>query len=243
MEWAMETIGQLAEFQFSFALMATFFAGILTSFNPCMLGMATSITAFQDRKKQKNTFPIILTFMLSFSITLTMLGVVSSFFGNQVLEWNEQYGAMLYKLLAMIFILIGCYVVGLRLRHIVRWFPFTIVGFYLKQEKDNHRKPARPLVKAYALGTIFGLTPSPCTTPMVIAMLAYTTVTGSTMLGGLLLFVYGIGHSIPFLILGLMTGKVRRSRWMIRSHRVINKGLGTALIFIGLFFFWYDGTL
>lgn len=238
MDWAFEIIRQLGEFKFFIALLISFLAGLVTSFNPCMLGMASSVMAFQDDSKKKGHFPIIFTFMLSFSITLTLLGVVSSFFGDQILHWNEEYGDTFYNLLAMIFILLGCYLIGLRLHHLLQWLPFKIIAFYSKQTKQ--KKSKHPIIKAYSLGTLFGLTPSPCTTPMILAMLAYTSVTGSVALGGLLLLAYGIGHSIPFLIIGWVTGAVKRAGWMVRWHRMLNKGLGVVLILIGFYYFLYE---
>lgn len=240
MDWAFEAMNKLGDFQFSVALLISFLAGLVTSFNPCMLGMASSVMAFQGESKKKSHLPIIFTFMLSFSITLTLLGVVSSFFGDQILDWDEEYGDTFYNLLAMIFILLGFYVIGLRLHHLLQWLPFKIIAFYSKQTKQ--KKSKHPIIKAYSLGTLFGLTPSPCTTPMILAMLAYTSVTGSVMLGGLLLLTYGIGHSIPFLIIGWVTGTVKRAGWMIRWPRLLNKGLGMVLILIGLYFFLYENT-
>jgi cytochrome c-type biogenesis protein len=241
MNWAMETIHQLSDYPIYIAVLISFLAGLVTSFNPCMLGMASSIAAFQDDTKKKSQMPVILAFMLSFAITLTLLGVISSFFGDQVLQWSEQFGSTLYKLLAVIFVLVGCYLFGLRIHHLFHWLPFTIVAFYSKSKPKN-KKPAPPIIRAFSLGSLFGVTPSPCTTPVVLAMLAYTTITQSTLLGGLLLFSYGIGHGIPFLIIGWLTGAVKRSKWMVRWHRLLNKGLASGLILIGLYFFFYENT-
>jgi cytochrome c-type biogenesis protein len=58
MEWAFETLRQLGEFQFPVALLISFLAGVVTSFNPCMLGMASSVMAFQDDSKKKSHLPI-----------------------------------------------------------------------------------------------------------------------------------------------------------------------------------------
>jgi cytochrome c-type biogenesis protein len=239
LEWAFQTLEQLANFNYPVAILISFAAGLVTSVNPCMLGMASSILAFQNEEKSKSPVPIILTFMLSFAMTLTLLGIVGSFFGDKVLQLNRQFGSSLYSIIAMVFVLIGLYIIGLRLHHILKFLPFKIVAFYSKKVQKK-KDEVHPLAKAYSLGTLFGLTPSPCTTPMIIAMLAYTTVTGSVLLGGILLFAYGIGHGIPFLVIGLMSGTFKRRGWVVRWHRLINKGIGIGLILVGLFFFFYE---
>lgn len=107
MEWATHIIDQLANIHFSIALIVSFSVGLLTSFNPCMLGMASSIFAFKGESKNKSILPITLTFMISFTLTFTILGVVSIFFGEQVLEWTEQYEDLFHNFLGFLFLLIG----------------------------------------------------------------------------------------------------------------------------------------
>lgn len=135
------------------------------------------------------------------------------------------------------FVAIGCYVIGFKFRHFFRWLPFKIVSFYARQGKLKRNEVHRPLIEAYSLGTLFGLTPSPCTTPMILAMIAYTSVTGSIASSALLLLVYGMGHGIPFLIIGWMTGALKSTGWMERWHQILNKGIGVGLILIGFYFF------
>lgn len=237
MEWASEIINQLANLHISIALLASFVTGLFTSFNPCMLGMASSVIAFQDESRKKSVLPIALTFMISFMVTFTVLGVVSVFFGEQVLEWTEKYGETFHHLLAVVFVIIGCYMIGFRFRHLLRWLPFKIVSFYSKQGNPKRNEVHQPLIKAYSLGTLFGLTPSPCTTPMILAMIAYTSVTGSISSSALLLLVYGIGHGISFLIIGWMAGALKSTGWMERWHQILNKGIGVGLMLISLYFF------
>jgi cytochrome c-type biogenesis protein len=140
----------------------------------------------------------------------------------------------------MLFILLGIYLLGLRLHHLLNSMPFSLVAFYLKQDKKKYSHRRNPVIKAYSLGTLFGLTPSPCTTPVIIAMITYTTLKGSVLLGGFLLLAYGLGHSIPFLVVGGLTGIFKHRGWMIRWHRLINKGLGITFIVIGFYFLFRD---
>lgn len=237
MEWATHIIDQLANIHFSIALIVSFSVGLLTSFNPCMLGMASSIFAFKGESKNKSILPITLTFMISFTLTFTILGVVSIFFGEQVLEWTEQYEDLFHNFLSFLFLLIGFYVLGLRLHHFLGLLPFRVVTFYSKPEKKQ-QKPRNPIMKAYSLGTLFGLTPSPCTTPMIIAMIAFASITGSLVKSTLLLLVYGIGHGTPFLIIGWLARVLKNTRWMVRWQKLLSKAIGVGLFLVGLYFFF-----
>lgn len=53
-----------------------------------------------------------------------------------------------------------------------------------------------------------------------------------------LLLAYGIGHSIPILIVGWMTGALNHSGWMERWHHMMNKVIGVGLIFIAVLLFF-----
>lgn len=237
MEWATQIIDQLANIHFSVALIVSFSVGLLTSFNPCMLGMASSIFAFKGELKNKSIFPIALSFMTSFTVMFTILGVVSIFFSEQVLKWTKQYEDLFHNFLGFLFLFIGFYVLGLRFHHFIGLLPFKVVTFYAKPEKKQ-QKSGNPIIKAYSLGTLFGLTPSPCTTPMIIAMIAFASITGSLLKSTLLLLVYGIGHGTPFLIIGWLARVLKNAGWMLRWQRLLNKAIGLVLFIVGLYFFF-----
>lgn len=233
MEWALKYIQELTQYKFPMALLISFGAGLVSSFNPCMIGMGTSIIAFQKKPPKKNNVTILL-FMLSFSGTLAVLGLVASFFGNQILIITEEYGKVFQAVLSLVFVSLGCYMIGVKMRHIFRWLPFKIFVFYSAKQKQQ-RKQVPQSVKIYSLGSLFAITPSPCTTPMILAMVVYTSSTQSPLLGTILLFVYGLGHSFPFLLIGNLTNMLNKKvfhQW----HRVVNIGLGCLIILYGLYF-------
>jgi cytochrome c-type biogenesis protein len=241
MEWAFQNLQQLSEFNFYAAVAISFFAGVVTSVNPCMLGMASSVLSFQHHLSRRGQLVIGLIFMGSFALTLTLLGWVSSYFGDRVFQWNQMYGSSLYMVLGIVFIGIGCYIWGLRMRHLMRHIPIRIVAFYTKQS-TNKNTQVHPGFKAASLGSLFGLTPSPCTTPMILAMLAYTMMKGSVVMGSILLFSYGIGHGVPFILMSWISGTINRSRWMMRWQRLFYKVIGLLIFFVGIYFLFYEVT-
>lgn len=54
-EWALKYIQELTQYKFPMALLISFGAGLVSSFNPCMIGMGTSIIAFQKNPKKRIT--------------------------------------------------------------------------------------------------------------------------------------------------------------------------------------------
>lgn len=68
---------------------------------------------------------------------------------------------------------------------------------------------------AFLLGMSFALTVSPCCTPLVFGILAYTSAAGSPLYGSVLLACFALGHALP--LVALATG-VRRVRLCLNGE-------------------------
>jgi len=115
MEWIVDFLKQLSNIDFSIAVFISFFAGLLTGFDLCRVGMASSVLVFQNKSKKKVIFSTSLVIMISFIITFTILGIISIFLGEQIIEWFKEYENMFNNFLAIIFASMGLYMLGLRL--------------------------------------------------------------------------------------------------------------------------------
>lgn len=56
-----------------------------------------------------------------------------------------------------------------------------------------------PITSAFALGALLGVVWLPCVGPVLGAVLAYAATAGAAAESGVLLFVYGLGFSVPLL--------------------------------------------
>lgn len=91
---------------------------------------------------------------------------------------------------------------------------------------------------ALAAGFLAALILAPCGTPILAAVLSYAAYVGTIATGTLLLFIYGIGLSVPLLLVGTATGAV--SVRLARSAAMvwIERTSGIALIGVGLYLLW-----
>jgi cytochrome c-type biogenesis protein len=55
---------------------------------------------------------------------------------------------------------------------------------------------------SFLLGASFALVLSPCCTPLVIVILAYTSTSGDPWYGSALLAIFAVGHALPLLGIG-----------------------------------------
>ena len=88
-------------------------------------------------------------------------------------------------------------------------------------------------------GILGGIFSSPCSTPVLIALLAIVAEKGNIFWGVLLLLIYSIGHGILAVIAGTSIGFVQKlsSNEKYGSFSVVLKVvMGTVILLIG--FFW-----
>ena len=94
-----------------------------------------------------------------------------------------------------------------------------------------------PLV-AFFMGFTFSFAWTPCVGPALSSVLIMASGTGSNLMGNLLVAIYTIGFTLPFLLLGLFTTQVLN---FLKSHQKLLKYAvkvgGALLILIGFMTF------
>ena len=91
---------------------------------------------------------------------------------------------------------------------------------------------------AFIAGILGGVFSSPCSTPVIIALLSVIAAEGTLMKGALLMLLYALGSSSLALILGFSPALIRklgRSGKMHAVSSVLNAILGIAILALGLY--------
>ncbi|EHM10804.1 thiol:disulfide interchange protein [Thermanaerovibrio velox DSM 12556] len=92
--------------------------------------------------------------------------------------------------------------------------------------------PPGPL-GAVLTGSALAVVSSPCSSPFLIAMLSAAVGSGSAVSGALLMLVYSMGHSVPFILAGLSGAAIRRvieSRWLSAGERAFRLLAGLIML-------------
>jgi cytochrome c-type biogenesis protein len=209
------------------APLAVFFGGALTASNPCVLAMIPLMMAFvgayQGTSGARKAFSFSLLFVVGLTITFTLLGFVAALMGKLV----GDVGRFWPYLVAAV-----CFIMGLHLLEI--W------NFDLPLPQAWKPKPTGPW-GAFLLGLLFGVVSTPCATPILAVLLVYIASKGNLAYGGLLLFLYALGHCALILIAGTSMGLAKRlieSKGLNTGLAYLRKGSGVLIILIGFYFIW-----
>ena len=80
---------------------------------------------------------------------------------------------------------------------------------------DVRDLPVPPVVTAYAAGLTFALAASPCSTPILAAILAFAATQNSPLLGASLLFTYSAGYIAPVIVAATATVRAPKANVLL----------------------------
>lgn len=217
-------ISQLIQQNPWLAILGVFIGGAITASNPCVLAMIPllmSVVAGTEGTSIKKSVGFSLLFVLGLSVTFTILGLISALMGRML----GDVGTFWKYLVAGVCLIMGAHLLGL--------FKFN-VNFpqHLSVKKGGS-------LGAFLLGLLFGVVSTPCAVPILAVLLAYVASRGNVIYGGLLLFIYALGHSALILIAGTSMGAAKKlieSRRLRKTNLALQKIAGIIIILVGAYF-------
>ena len=206
--------------------------GLLLSLTPCIFPMIPITVGILQANKTNSTFGnfiLALCYTLGISFTFAILGLVAAF-GSCV--FGELQGSP-WAIIPLVAIL--------------AYLSFSMLGFYelyiprFMQPDAGTIQGGSP-VSAFTFGLISGLVASPCSSPGLILILTYVTSISASggvlnyLEGFALLFVFGIGSSLPLLLIGTFSGAInllpQAGMWMEEVKKLIG------LMLLGMSFYY-----
>ena len=226
MNSVLDTLSEVIKNNFWIAPIISLIAGILTSFTPCSLSSVPLVIGYvggTDSKEPKKAFKLSLVFALGSAVTFTSLGVIATMFGKMF----RFTGNWWYLVLAILLI-----IMVLQLWEIIDIIP---------QNNLLTKNKKRGFIGAFIAGILAGLFASPCSTPVLIVLLAIVSAKGSLLYGILLLLLYSIGHSILVVVAGTSIGFVKRTKQSTKYEKinnVIKIVFGILILVLALYMFY-----
>ena len=179
-----------------------FLAGVFSFLSPCVLPIVPGFISYivgksfndiQNSSKKENLklLPLIILFIIGFSIVFIIMGAsidfLSDFFYDLKKEMNIFSGILI--------IFLGLFFLGI-----------LKVPFLNLERKINFDRLQNLSFFPLLIGMAFAFGWSPCIGPILGSVLAIAI--NDSVNGTLLLTIYSIGLGVPFLIVGLMMGRL-----------------------------------
>ncbi len=218
----LESLSTLITNNFWIAPLIALLAGLLTSVTPCSLASIPLVIGYVGGKdiSTKKSLQLSLIFALGTAVTFTALGVIATLFG----DFLGLTGGIWYIILGVFLILMV-----LEIWEVTHILPKT--NFISKNTKKG-------FIGSFITGLLAGLISSPCSTPVLIAILAIVGTSGDLIYGIILLLCYAIGHSALVVAAGTSVGFVTRlttSPKYARFSQAIKIVLGLAILALALY--------
>lgn len=205
-------------------------AGLLSFLSPCILPMVPFYLSYmaglsmQELRGQAAIAPgaqrrlvaSAIAFALGVTTIFVLLGLGATALGTLFIQWKDVLAYVAAGVLA---------VFGLHFLGVLR------LPFLYREARLEARTDPSTVLGAYVMGLAFGFGWSPCVGPALAAILFVASGTGDLARGGLLLLVYGLSMTLPFVIAAFFARPFLA--WVSRHRRAfghVEKAMGVMLI-------------
>jgi cytochrome c-type biogenesis protein len=208
-----------------------FLLGILSFLSPCSFPLIPGYIGFLLRKKQGFLTNIILSISFTMGVLTTMflLGITTAFFVHSISFFLPMLMSLLSFISGILIFLFG-----------------IIVFFEIKFPSKFFIKFSLISENIFSGGFIYGLLYGPlvfsCNFPLILSIFLYS-ITFIEFFNKILSFIfYGMGLSVPFILLSFSSEGIRRiiTKKLIAKHILIQRISGLILIIVGLYILIYD---
>jgi len=159
-------------------------------------------------------------FVLGFSVVFATEGVAFGGLGSVL----RAHTAVVTQILGGVTILLGLMFAGAFDR-------FPITGRIIRPSV----RPRAGLAGAPLLGALFGVSWTPCIGPTLTVVMGLAMTSGTAVRGAVLMFVYGLGLGIPFMIVAVLFQRGMTGFGFARRHaQLITRVGGAMLVVVGV---------
>jgi thiol:disulfide interchange protein DsbD len=213
------------------AVLASFFGfGLLLALTPCVFPMIPILSGIivgqHERVGALRGLVLSGTYVVAMAATYALAGLAAGLFG-QNLQAAFQHPAVLVGT-SLVFVALALSMFG--------FFHLQLpAAWQTRLERHSRAGHGKGLVGVALMGSLSALVVGPCVAPPLAGALVYLARQGDPLVGGLALFVLGLGMGTPLLAVGASAGRLlpRAGQWLEAVKHVFGVvALGMAIWFL-----------
>lgn len=218
---------------FLYMLLISFLGGITASLSPCSIGVLPLLLAYVcgiEKENNSKLFIRLLSFSLGLSLILGIIGVFCAITGRVFGGFDTPVLTLLFGSLIML--------LGLHLLNVIE-IPFPN---FVKKMPENSSKTGL-FVYPFIVGILFAFMSSPCSSPILVTIMAIAAKTSDYTNSFLLLFSFAMGQCIIIILAGLFASFLKGLRKIQQYTDYLLKFSGVILVLFALYLWisvWTD---
>lgn len=212
------------------SLLIIFIGGLALNLTPCVYPLIPITVGYFGGQSEGNTGRLFLLgalYVLGMALTYSIIGVITALSG-------AMFGALLQNQFVIIGIALLFVVLSLS--------QFGVYEFKLPDSLVAKAGGAKTgIFGAFFMGLTMGIVAAPCIGPFVIGLVTYVAALGDPYYGFLMFFVLALGLGLPYLVLALFSGKIKKlpraGDWMEGVKHIFG------FLLLGMAFYFIDPLL
>jgi thioredoxin:protein disulfide reductase len=208
-----------------FAFVLVFLGGLALNLTPCvypMIPITVSYFGGQAKGRGGRTVLLATLYLLGMAVTYSLLGLVAALTGSlfgSALQNPFVLGVIALVMVGLALSMFGVYEIRV---------PTRLAGVAGTAKQGA--------LGSFLMGLTVGIVAAPCIGPFVLGLLTFVGEIGNPVLGFSLFFVLALGLGLPFVVLAIASGNIRRlpksGEWM----EWVRKLFGIVLLAMAAYF-------
>jgi len=208
-------------------LLISFLGGVVASVSPCSLAIIPLIMGYILGFSEQNVFKTFVQlgfFILGSAVIFSLIGILCAVTGRVFISIGGAY----FMLIIASFVM----VMGLKLLGIL---DFEIPVF-IKQMPKNEGNSL--ILYPFIVGIFFSLAGTPCSTPILAAIMSFAALADRIILALLMLFLFSLGQGIIILLVGAGLSKIKSMNKIAVFSDYLLKFSGLILVCASVYIFY-----
>ncbi len=206
----------------------SFLGGVVASISPCSLAMIPLIVGYiggySNERSSGKTFLQMLFFVFGTSVVFSVIGIICALTGKVFVSFAGGYFGLV---LASLVLVMGLKLVGI--------LDFDLPVMIKEMPRNNGTNTfLYPLI----LGAVFALAGTPCSTPILAAIMAFASLSASLAQSVIMLFLFALGQGLILIFAGVLTSKLKNWKGFYKFSDMLLKVSGVLLILAALYIFY-----